>query len=163
MAYVKAHGGQTTYPYSIGQLRKDNPNISFPRVISDDLLASFGVYPVSKASAPSADLRTKNVEENSMPSLVGDVWVLGWSITDKTTDEIAEYASIMSDKNRELRNNLLAQSDWVVTKAIEQNAQDGLGIQIPASWLSYRQALRDITSNPNWPHLSDEDWPTSPA
>jgi hypothetical protein len=26
----------------------------------------------------------------------------------------------------------------------------------------YRQALRDITSHSNWPHLSDEDWPTKP-
>jgi hypothetical protein len=26
----------------------------------------------------------------------------------------------------------------------------------------YRQALRDITTHSNWPHLEDSDWPTKP-
>jgi len=26
----------------------------------------------------------------------------------------------------------------------------------------YRQALRDITTHPNWPNLEDSDWPVKP-
>jgi len=26
----------------------------------------------------------------------------------------------------------------------------------------YRQALRDITTHPNWPNLEESDWPVKP-
>ena len=46
----------------------------------------------------------------------------------------------LSLKNlREKRNNLLAQTDWIITKAKET------GATIPTAWKTYRQALRDIT------------------
>ena len=61
---------------------------------------------------------------------------------------------------REERDKLLAESDWVVTKAVEQNAQDGLGVQIPVVWLDYRQALRDIPQQPGFP--DNVTWPTAP-
>jgi hypothetical protein len=61
---------------------------------------------------------------------------------------------------RARRDTLLAESDWVVTKAIEQNAQDGLGVQIPVVWLDYRQALRDIPQQPGFP--DNVTWPTAP-
>lgn len=63
---------------------------------------------------------------------------------------------------RNQRNKLLADCDWVTVKVIDQNASDGLGVQIPVVWLNYRQALRDITGHANFPHLSEEDWPAKP-
>jgi hypothetical protein len=50
------------------------------------------------------------------------------------------------------RSARLSATDWVVVKAQET------GTAIPAAWLEYRQALRDITSqtdplNINWPSL----------
>lgn len=63
---------------------------------------------------------------------------------------------------RNTRNELLADCDWVTVKAIDQNAADSLGVQIPVDWLTYRQALRDITSHANFPHLAEDDWPTKP-
>jgi hypothetical protein len=42
---------------------------------------------------------------------------------------------------RKDRNNLLAQTDWIVIKAKET------GATIPNAWKTYRQALRDITEN----------------
>ena len=62
---------------------------------------------------------------------------------------------------RAQRDKLLADTDWIVTKAIEQNAQDGLGVQIPVVWLDYRQALRDIPQQPGFP--DNVTWPTKPA
>ena len=61
---------------------------------------------------------------------------------------------------RAQRDKLLADSDWIVTKAIEQNAQDGLGVQIPVVWLDYRQALRDIPQQAGFPE--NVTWPTKP-
>ncbi len=61
---------------------------------------------------------------------------------------------------RRQRTEMLKDCDWVVTKAIDQNAQDSLGIQIPVVWVTYRQALRDITAQSGFPWTIT--WPTQP-
>ena len=52
------------------------------------------------------------------------------------------------------RVRLLSQTDWVVTKALELNQP------VPAAWLEYRQALRDVTLEPNPLCIT---WPAMPA
>lgn len=49
-----------------------------------------------------------------------------------------EYAEI---ELRRERDRLLSETDWVVTKSIEQ------GTSVPVEWASYRQALRDLPQN----------------
>ena len=75
-------------------------------------------------------------------------------------DTFASETALTEDQVRFMRDKLLAESDWVVTKAVEQNAQDGLGIQVPQVWLDYRQALRDIPQQPGFP--DNVTWPTAP-
>lgn len=50
------------------------------------------------------------------------------------------------------RNILLSETDWwaVADRTMTQAEID------------YRQALRDLPQNPNWPDLSPADWPTKP-
>lgn len=73
------------------------------------------------------------------------------------TDEIN---AVKAAQVRARRDQLLAESDWVVTKAVDQNAQDNLGIQIPIVWVNYRQELRDIPDQPGFP--STITWPVKP-
>lgn len=68
--------------------------------------------------------------------------------------------ALVSAQVRRKRDALLAASDWVVTKAVEQNAADGLGIQIPMNWINYRQALRDIPQQAGFPYTVT--WPQEP-
>lgn len=68
---------------------------------------------------------------------------------------------VFSREIRSKRDRLLAESDWVTVKAVDQNAQDNLGIQVPQVWLDYRQALRDITSQSGFPN--NVTWPTKPS
>jgi len=56
---------------------------------------------------------------------------------------------------RTLRDRLLSQCDWVVTKAQES------GEEVPKEWREYRQALRDITEQPGFP--DNIDWPAAPG
>jgi hypothetical protein len=53
---------------------------------------------------------------------------------------------------RGYRDILLAETDWwtVADRTMTQAEKD------------YRQALRDITTHPNWPDLDFDDWPTKP-
>jgi len=81
-------GNIAKYPYSIGQLKKDNPNTSFPATIPDATLAEFGVYPVTPAEYPQVD-HTKNVVEET-PNLLNGVWYQDYTVVDATEEEIAE-------------------------------------------------------------------------
>jgi len=70
--FVKAtNGAIVQYPYSVGALRRDNPNTSFPRTIPDEVLAEYGVYEVKTPPAPDHDPETHFVEYPSPPLLVG--------------------------------------------------------------------------------------------
>ena len=55
---------------------------------------------------------------------------------------------------RRERDQLLAESDWVVARAYER------GEPVPADWVTYRQALRDITLHNNPFQIT---WPVRPA
>ena len=58
---------------------------------------------------------------------------------------------------RMIRNNILAQSDWIVIKEREE----GGSVSNFADWKKYRQELRDITNT--YKSLEDVKWPTAPS
>lgn len=97
--------------------------------------------------------------------LVDDYIPDGYQIVDVAIGVGQSLADVVrqqtEDAVRAERDKLLADTDWIVTKAIEQNAQDGFGVQIPVVWLDYRQALRDIPQQPGFP--DNVTWPTKPA
>jgi len=147
--YVKVTNGLPEI-YSIGQLRRDNPNTSFPRTLSEGTLASYNVFPLSPTDPPAYDY-TKNVVEGT-PELVGGVWTQVWSVSDASSEEIARRIEGQSAQSREKRDRLISQTDWWASSDLTMTAEQ----------TAYRQALRDITSHANWPHLNDDDWPTKP-
>ena len=55
------------------------------------------------------------------------------------------------------RNDLLAQSDWIVIKEREE----GGSVSNFADWKKYRQELRDITKT--YKSLDDVKWPEEPS
>ena len=58
---------------------------------------------------------------------------------------------------RRQRDVLLAETDWVVIKARENNAN------VPSAWKTYRQALRDLTTQtPTDDALSNITFPEKP-
>lgn len=81
-------GSIKQYPYSIGQLKADNPQTSFPYNISESTLEAFGVYPVVPADYPQVDY-TKNVIEET-PNLVNGVWYQDYTVVAATEAEIEQ-------------------------------------------------------------------------
>lgn len=151
--YVKVENGALVeYHYSVKQLKKDNPNTSFPRDLSDSLLAEWGVYPVIKTDRPQID-HTKNLAEG-MPDLVEGVWVQVWEVTDATAEEIAERTAREAARVRRVRDELLAKTDWRVLRATES------AVSADPAWSAYRQALRDITAHAGFPWAVT--WPSEP-
>ena len=162
--YAKITNGVVNqYPYTIGQLRRDNPNISFPKIVGAETLKSFDVYPVQNAPYPSFDNATQRVEPKASPEIVGDEWVIGWNIIDLSQEEVSANEKLNNDMQaaqvRAERDRLLAECDWVTIKAVDASA-DGLGIQLPQVWIDYRKALRDIPSQAGFPWTVA--WPDKP-
>lgn len=143
-----------TFPYSIGNLRRDNPNTSFPRNPSDELLAEWNVFPVVKQDPPTFDAATQDLNETN-PTLSSNQWLQTWSVTAASSDEIAQRTTDKQAEVRAQRNQLIAETDWVVVMAKE------VGTNIPAAMKTYRQALRDLPSADGFPHTMT--WPTKPS
>lgn len=155
MTYVKAIGAQVVeYPYTIGRLRSQNSNVSFPKMINDQTLAEYNVYRVDVLEMPVVDDRTQKAARAATPTLSGDKWVLNWIVSNKTVEEIASYDAAVADRVRVERNQKLSDSDWVVV----MNTEAGTGV--PTEWAAYRQSLRDITDQAGFPH--SVNWPVKP-
>ena len=146
--HIKLTNGQPE-KYSIGQLRRDNPQVSFPKNIPDALLASYDVYPLTPVDRPVAD-HTKNVNEGT-PQQINGTWTQVWDIAAASAEEIEVRTQEKAQSVRSERDYFLQQSDWT---------QIGDAPVDAVAWATYRQALRDITAQEGFPH--NVTWPTKP-
>jgi hypothetical protein len=151
MTYVLAPN-QTVeiYPYSIGDLRRDNPNTSFPRNPSDAVLADWNVFPVTDEPAPDYNPANQNLNQLN-PTLVDGEWLQSWQVTAASAEEIAERLQRKESEVRQQRNQLLSDCDW--TQLPDSPADH-------EAWATYRQALRDVTAQAGFPW--DVVWPEQP-
>lgn len=151
--YIKVTNGVVEkYPYSIGELRKDNPNTSFPKNPSNTTLESWNVFPVKSTEQPSVD-HTKNVKEGAPINESGE-WIQTWVVEDASAAEIAERTEQAKSVVREERDQKLTETDWVVIKNLELNQN------VPGKWEVYRQDLRDIPAQEGFPF--NVTWPVKP-
>ena len=82
--YIKLNNG-VPENYTIGQLRKDNPQTSFPSQIPDSLLAEYGIFKLETTPAPTVGF-DKNVTEGR-PKLIDGVWTQAWVISNTSAEE----------------------------------------------------------------------------
>ena len=146
------NGNVDTYPYNVGKLRRENPNTSFPKLIPDEMLAEWGVYPVTVTDMPSYTERTQTVAQDATPTGSGSSWTIGWAVSNKTAEEVQQYDENIATSNRRIRNSRLAETDYFALT----------DVTISDAMTAYRQALRDLPSHSNWPNLESGDWPTEP-
>lgn len=85
---LKKDGSIEKYPYSISELRRANPSVSFPSSPSDALLAKFLVKPVKAVERPKYDERTQVVEE-LQPVVVNKVWTQKWKVKSISAENLA--------------------------------------------------------------------------
>ena len=151
--FVKiTNGSVDTYPYSVGQLRRDYPNTSFPKTVPTATMAAYGMYPVSYEAAPDYDASTHRLETSNTPSLVNGEWKLTKTVVALTAEELQAKEDTKATENRADRDGRLAETDYL---ALSDNT-------LSTEMSTYRQALRDITTHANWPNLNEADWPTKP-
>jgi hypothetical protein len=144
----------TAYPYGIRELKAEYPNISFPTnpLQISSVRDEYGVVVVQDVEKPSFDFRTQRIVKG-MPVQDGDTWSQDWVVQDKTADEVVANDVEQWGFIRQERNTLLSASDY-------RDLPNYPGID-QESWLTYRQALRDVPSNNDDPF--DISWPVRPV
>lgn len=134
--------------YSVGQLRQDNPQVSFPKNILDETLAEYNVFSCAETPPPGITY-AQNVTESF--EQVGGAWAQAWVVTDASAAEIQQRTQEQGQSVRAQRNEALADSDWTQLSDAPVNQAD---------WVAYRQELRDVTDQSGFPW--NVTWPNKP-
>ncbi len=148
------------------QLRADNPNTSFPKQITADILDGFGYDPVLNGPAASTsgpyEVSTRDgVEEINnqwfTKFIVGPVFADNEDAT--AAEQQAAYRTNIDNQVaanvRSERDRKLAASDWTVL------TDSPLTTAKKTTWKTYRTALRNISAAEGFPHTME--WPTEPS
>ncbi len=121
-----------TYPYSISRLRRDNPQVSFPRGMPDERLADWGVYPVSKEEPPDYDPETQTVEEGEPIQIDGE-WSQVWIVRELTAEELKARVP-QSITKRQARQELIEAGLVDAVEAAIDAIQDPTQKALMLSW-----------------------------
>lgn len=147
--YLRIKNSEIVYPYSIQQLKLDEYNVSFPNDLTTEILEEFGVHSVQQTPRPND--YTKNISEGT-PQLIDGVYTQVWNQTDATQEEIDTKIENQWEIVRVARNEILKECDWTVLPDSPVSASI-------EEWKTYRQELRDVTSQSNPFEIV---WPTQP-
>jgi hypothetical protein len=157
------NGVVTQWPLSEQFIQTAHPNTSFAFPLNDETIAAFGFARFAYSDPATYDAEFQEAREIT-PVLNGAVATQAWEIVEKfTSDEKVAYIA-KRDADNELakaaniraeRNSKLSASDWTqVADALLDAPVD------KAAWATYRQALRDVTSQTGFPWTIN--WPTQP-
>jgi hypothetical protein len=151
MWYVQAQGDTfIRHIFDVEPTQWDADNYCYARVLTPEQVEHFGVHKKQIVTPPYHDLATQNLEEGPAV-LIDGVWTQNYIVTDLSADASAAKVGAQWTVIRAERNKLLAASDW--TQLPDASADT-------AAWATYRQALRDITTQANPFAIV---WPESPS
>jgi len=156
---------------TISQFKASQPNTSFPKQITTEVLDSYGYDAVlngaaATVTAPYGVSTRSGVEEISgqwfTKFIAGPVFTdttdSEGAVTTAAANEAAYKAGIDSTAGtnvRAERDSKLTATDWT------QLADSQLTDEVKATWVTYRQALRDLPTASGFPH--NITWPTKPS
>lgn len=148
--FVKVKDGHVEkFPYTVKQLKKDNPRTSFPKNIPISSLEDWGMFPVSTVTE-DYDMTTHNIVWDSTPTLVDNKWVLGYTLVEKDASQLEKEAARADARKaghlRKVRNAMLEKTDWEVVKGLETGT-------LTEEFKAWRQSLRDISADPEFPNI----------
>jgi hypothetical protein len=92
MKYVRIIDKQITYPFNPNILRNENPGISFPREMSDKLLAEFNVFPVKEQPQLEPSVLQKVIEIE--PIFIDNEWLQNWELVSADVPEEVSAAQM---------------------------------------------------------------------
>ena len=163
----RSNGELTT----VSQFKATQPNTSFPKQITTEILDSYGYDAVLNGAAATVTAPYGVSTRDGVEEISGQwftKFIAGPTFTDTTDDEGAVTTAAANEAAykaridaqaatsvRAERAKLIAESDWT------QLADSQLSDSVKATWVTYRQALRDLPAAEGFPHTIT--WPTEPS
>ena len=145
MNYIHAENSIVIeYPYSVEKLRSDNPETSFPAVMSEEELSAWGVYPVVKEAPPTFNEATEQLEQ-TQPKLLNGAWSAGWMIANASAEEQAKRTA---EKVKWVEQNI--QSALKSSDHTQLADYPGTEAQ-QLAYKTWRQELRNIPLQSGYP------------
>lgn len=140
------------YPLSAADVRAAYPNISFPAEVAgfEAAIADMG-YDVVQVTPQPTITYTQNLAEG-VPAESEGIYEQTWIVSDASADEVSQRTADQATNVRQDRNERLADCDWTQLPDAPVDA---------AVWATYRQALRDVTSQSGFPW--NVTWPSPPS
>ena len=90
---------QKQHEYSISQLKKDNPNVSFPSQLTSQILSSFDVFQVKTIAKLDFDNTTEKISKNGFKKQGAD-WVENWQVIDLSIEELNQKKQAKKAKRK---------------------------------------------------------------
>lgn len=146
MSYVLVQNDEILeYPLYEGDIKLRFPNSSFPIPFTPPENYFF----VEETPSPEYDY-TKNIVEGT-PEKIDGKWYRTWKYVDASPEEIQKRIEYKALEVRNQRNKLLLECDWtqLPDSPVDSNV-----------WKEYRQLLRDITTQEEFPW--QVNWPEKP-
>lgn len=151
--FIKLENGRPVgHPITELNFRRLFTHTSFPKFFTAAAVEPLGYGLYDYSNQPELSRYQKAVEVSPVRSGAG-IWVQTWQIVGMDEAEKAEADEQQANDMRNQRNIILANSDWTQVADAPVDA---------SAWVTYRQALRDITDHAAFPHLAEADWPTKP-
>ena len=149
--YVQANGDTfVRHIHDIEPTRWDENNFCRVAKLTPEQVVQFGVHQLKLIEPPYYDTVTQQ-REHGPALLIDGVWTQNYIVTELDADESAAKVGAQWNVIRAERNKLLFASDWTQLPDAPVDA---------AAWATYRQALRDITTQANPFAIV---WPESPS
>ena len=133
----------TTSIVSDRQVRKANPNTSFPSTFSSSVLTDFGLLVLDFDAKPSATDSQKVIEGDI--EVRDDVAYQTYAVADKSAEKIASELDGKKANVRAQRDAQLSATDWAILPDSALLASD------KAIYTNYRTALRDAPAQDGFP------------
>jgi hypothetical protein len=161
--YTKtADGVALVYPYYTDDLIADNPQVSFPSIISDEILADYDVFPVVVEPNPPYDPATQYIETANLPTLIEGIWVQTKTVVNMTPAQIQARDDRLRGDNKSQATTLLQQTDWTTIPDVADPAVSDPYLTNAAEFAAYRNQVRKIAVNPPvvavFPTMPNEVW-----
>jgi hypothetical protein len=157
--YAKINGGTVVkFPYTFGDLRKDHPNVSFPKNITQGVMQKYGMVGVLEGPKPTLGayqtvqrnaLPTRPVigqyteEDAPMPEMVGEDIIAGyWMIEYTAVDMFADTTETDEDGNE------------VTTTKAEHEAAYQATLDAKTAETN-RKTRNDLLTDSDWTQMND--------
>lgn len=169
--YVLTDSANTTallYPYTVGQLKADNPGVIFP-ALNADILEPLNARSVQPTSPPVYDISTQRLVELYPERLTSGGnqgqgegqgqtattgWRQRWQVVPLTPEEIqTQYGSASAAVAEEAMRRFAATNEYLLVALAE-------AVPLSIEMQAYRAALLAYESLPGFPYAVA--WPSQP-